>query len=547
MTEAASLRAQSSLDVQQLSKQVVEQVLLSELSTLGRAGKLEQMEDALRPLFVALPKNEHGLLEPSAVRYALHRFFVSTRGWYVKGLLPGSTPSAGEQTSPALVMQDRVPEYIQSLFESHLSGQGLGLHELAAFAATLQDLVHAEAMGVLSGIYERVGISFGQNVTSDHLQEIVRMYLACYLFGPNLWEIVMASNETPWQDEVQALYPSWPEVALWAQDVQNSVTHEMHQVQSPFQALELPDPEDVVVAIGNQFGAFQDQECQSLKDSLVEIEYQKTGRVLLSDFYRGGLNSDWQFSESVQYLRMLGALDDSDPARLSVIIPNYLSSQSNCLASSSFYSVCCLSQCESLLSQLERAVGGPSASPSYLAALVASMPSETMDAPRNLSSTLLQRLEEIADQNHGQVPIHGRLFAQFLHHAYPRECPFPHEIGTTQSLTPEEWLAANGEESLASPEEMMHFVVLGSNQSNTTTTLQDEGLPLPWITTEELVVGISSHHRHHSHPNASDGPGVMRQVGLFLAAAAALWATSSRLWSSFHTPSDDLKLPRYIV
>merc|ERR1740129_2739471 len=34
--------------------------------------------------------------------------------------------------------------------------------------------------------------------------------------------------------------------------------------------------------------------------------------------------------------------------------------------------------------------------------------------------------------NHrGKVPLYGRLFAQWLHHAYPRECPFPHLSGST--------------------------------------------------------------------------------------------------------------------
>ena len=47
----------------------------------------------------------------------------------------------------------------------------------------------------------------------------------------------------------------------------------------------------------------------------------------------------WQLSESVEYLRQLGALDDADPSNLRVIIPSYLSGASNCIASSTFYSV----------------------------------------------------------------------------------------------------------------------------------------------------------------------------------------------------------------
>merc|ERR1719189_3539498 len=51
--------------------------------------RLESIEAALSPIFKSLPKNAHGNLEHSAVRYALHRLFVLRHGIYVKGLEPG--------------------------------------------------------------------------------------------------------------------------------------------------------------------------------------------------------------------------------------------------------------------------------------------------------------------------------------------------------------------------------------------------------------------------------------------------------------------------
>merc|ERR1740117_516176 len=33
-------------------------------------------------------------------------------------------------------------------------------------------------------------------------------------------------------------------------------------------------------------------------------------------------------------------------------------------------------------------------------------------------------------QHSGMVPLHGRLFAQWLHYVFPRVCPFPHQEGT---------------------------------------------------------------------------------------------------------------------
>merc|ERR1719157_97343 len=98
---------------------------------------------------------------------------------------------------------------------------------------------------------------------------------------------------------------------------------------------------DFLQEMGHTLGTFQNLECHRLKDKLVDLEDMGTGRVPLARFYRNGLLGKWEFTESTEYLRHVGALDENDPSRLSVVIPNYIQSQSNCLAGSSFYSVCC--------------------------------------------------------------------------------------------------------------------------------------------------------------------------------------------------------------
>merc|ERR1719460_1038482 len=57
------------------------------------------------------------------------------------------------------------------------------------------------------------------------------------------------------------------------------------------------------------------------------------------------------------------------------------------------------------------------------------------DDPPKIEGTLTSQLEQIAKAHGGKVPIHGRLFAQWLHYAFPRECPFPHKSGIAQSLS----------------------------------------------------------------------------------------------------------------
>merc|ERR1740129_2376129 len=139
---------------------------------------------------------------------------------------------------------------------------------------------------------------------------------------------------------------------------------------------------------------------------------------------------------------------ESNPKHPSVIIANYLTSPTNCLVSTSLHSVCCYNECEGLMDHLERSISAPTASPERVAELVSGLQSDSVDAPRNLAALFVSRLWEIADHHGGSVPLHGRLFAQWMHHAYPLECPFPHAGGTTQPLTPDEWMDASGRDDV---------------------------------------------------------------------------------------------------
>jgi len=151
-------------------------------------------------------------------------------------------------------------------------------------------------------------------------------------------------------------------------------------------------------------------------------------------------------------------------------------SKTNCLANSGFYAICCSNECEGLLRHVEDNVASASASSARIADVISALPSDTVDAPRNLSSTLRSRLDEIAKQNGGEVPLHGRLFSQWMHHAYPRECPFPHVSGTTTPLWPEEYTEQTGQIDLATMEEV--GVYMGIEHE---ATLMEE---LPWTAIE---------------------------------------------------------------
>merc|ERR1719215_213130 len=245
----------------------------------------------------------------------------------------------------------------------------------------------------------------------------------------------------------------------------------------------------VVETVGEEYGTFQDLECRQMKQELAKMEYRGTGRVRLSDFYRPALEGVWTFQESASYLRSSGALDETNPAQPSVLMVNYINSPGNCIASSGFYSVCCKNECEGLFGHLEENIGAPEANPATIAGLVVNLPSRSVIAPLQLSGKLLQRLDDIATTHMGTVPLHSRLFAQWMHHVYPRECPYPHISGATDSKLPEQWLEASGEDEKATKDEMKEHVARASWHVDVhgQGDLAVEDLT-PWSEEEELIV-----------------------------------------------------------
>merc|ERR1719401_262839 len=141
---------------------------------------------------------------------------------------------------------------------------------------------------------------------------------------------------------------------MWLEDFRQE--RQLMSVRNPFvqQRHSFQTSAEFVQDMTANFGRFQNLECVSLKASLVDMDRQGVGRVLLRDFYSSFQNDPLHhFSESVDYLRNLGALDERDPTRMSVVISNYIISKTNCCAASGFYSICCSNECEGLTRHLE--------------------------------------------------------------------------------------------------------------------------------------------------------------------------------------------------
>merc|ERR1719262_903061 len=97
----------------------------------------------------------------------------------MKGLEPwGESWNSSAATE---ILEDRVPSFVQSLFEDRLFGRGLGLHELAILAATLEHLIHDEAMGRLKTAFQVHGFSLDQRLSVDQVTEIIDTYMILFL------------------------------------------------------------------------------------------------------------------------------------------------------------------------------------------------------------------------------------------------------------------------------------------------------------------------------------------------------------------------------
>jgi len=267
----------------------------------------------------------------------------------------------------------------------------------------------------------------------------------------------LTSDEAGSQEVAQSTpeesIPQWQAVIDFAQGEIDRQVHKRRQAGygNAFRSnsFSLADFQMIVKSITTGFGAWWEQECQAIKKNLISMDSRQTGRVPLSDFYHKSVNGEWRFSESEAYLSELGALDGSSKTEgPQVLIPNYLLGSSNCIVSSTYYHVCCVNECEALMGEVEEAVKGPVASPTDVFKAVLNMTDE--DDWSRLFGDLQVQLHRIGEAHKGKVPLHGRLFGQWMHRAFPQECPFPHRAGSTQSRTPLEF----GDNFLVTPAEI---------------------------------------------------------------------------------------------
>jgi hypothetical protein len=316
---------------------------------------------------------------------------------------------------------ERAPEAVRSVFERSVSSSaGFGLEEIAALAVTVEHLVHADAVQKLEDTYRAKQLLLNATVGKAQAADVIELYMASFLRGRNIsmWNADQAKRL---QENIFHLYPGWTQT--------KKLVREILDRNSPSSGdFGFADVSGVVLELGDRFVSWNENQCRSVKDTLAVKDTQGKGRVPLKEFYTAAFHKKrYQFTDTESTLRRNHILDEIDRKAPSVIIPNYMVGQTNCVAKTNHYSMCCPHECEGIIVHLERVLGANEATPEQIHQAISSIPPGTVtEAVQPISDTHRGALRELAKKHAGRVPLYGPPFAQWLHEAYPQECVFPH-------------------------------------------------------------------------------------------------------------------------
>lgn len=460
---------------------------------------LVKITQKLTSMWKTLPKNSEGNLERRSLRYAVHRYFNREWSLQIRGFEPTRSLNSSGWGGDDILAQ-RVPAYVESVLESqHKLVHGFTLSDTAHAIATIEQLIFDSETALLEQAYQAKGKFISRSLGQHGLADVLELYLVKWLLRMDDAGAVALLKQDHFA--IEETIPHWRQVSGYVHGqvrkmeyrrryeseaaAAGSLARQGHNAMTSKYSFE--DAHQIVASITQSFASFWDSECLSMKEALFKMDTHHTGRVPLAKFHDRGLSADWRFGESADYLRELGALDESSWRGPQVIISNYMQAASNCVVSTSHYLVCCKNDCESLLDEIEGAVESPTVDPNRLIEIVSTMNAQSTldeDEPMQLEARLKKQLQQIATTHDGQVPLHGRLFAQWLHYAFPRQCPFPHKAGAVSTITPSEY----GEKYYASSEEMATHAA-DANISGLPSILGKEDIRWmgQWSDEEELV------------------------------------------------------------
>jgi len=461
----------------------------------NESARFPEIQSMIEPMWNSMPKNGKGRVDWKQLRYITHRFFMQQSSVMFKGLEPNkevNTSSAGG----AEIMDKHAPSFADMLLTGKWASDGYSLQDAVAMIATLEQLMFDSESNFLELAMSQLKMTTGESIKHEDMPRLMEAYTIQWMFSsdPESLQVVLKKPQVlpqalPHWNAIQKFVSGQFETMEYTRRVTQKAAH-AHSIMN--REYSFNAAHEVAGTISKSFASYWETECQAIKSSLVAMDKGRTGRVRLPDFYGSNMDGEWRFGESEAYLRDLGALDDSSWRGPQVIIPNYMQAASNCIVTTPNYLVCCVNECEDILGEIERTFQTPVAPVDKVLNLVANMTNFDDERP-DLNGTLGAQLHRIAEVHGGQVPLHGRLFAQWLHYVFPRECPFPHKTGATVSQTPVE----RGDGMLASKDEVERHASTRKDQTVNSFLAEEEDVMSQWTEDEELIGDYSGQLNAH--------------------------------------------------
>jgi len=480
---------------------------------------LEAIRHDIEPMWLSLVRNQQNRADRRSLRYVVQRYFLRRHGLSIVGL---EANHANSTHSEAALLTNFAPNYVRKIVEGQNSQNGFLMEDAVAMIAALLRLIEHSGGTMLEDVYQTMELDHRRDVGRKAMGEIMEGFMLRWMLGDDLESIRMLEANASLKE---ASFEDWPHISQFVQgrvtSFEYSRLHPRERSNGKLRVgtwntlrphFSFADAEAMVAGIALTFGAYWETECANTKDTLMRMDRSGTGRVKLGDFHAAALNGEWRFSESKEYLRQLGALDETSSWHgPRVLITNYVQAPSNCIVTADHYRVCCANECEQHLDELEGVIRAPTAAPEEILPVIERLTSGFDDGEPRITPALKSQLREIARANSGKVPIHGRLFAQWLHYVFPLECPFPHMRGTTTTLAP----LAFGDDYMASEEEMANHAESKPEQSRGVEERnQEDEWMTQWSPEEELLA--DNLHAPWEMDFSTSALGLMLIVGLCL-------------------------------
>jgi len=463
-------------------------------------------------MYSELPKNSEGVLGTRAVRYTLHRFFSKKHGWLIPGLEHhGMRRSTGRDLHELNIIRSKAPALSKYLLGLHRQKLGLNLDDVAALAVVIETLIIDDTFSLFGPALKSVNVTTSESmgISLDQLDQVVFKHLYMYVGGT-----------LDQKGEAFSLFDSTnADLAALAHEISFSYDFASRDTTNPFKPpkFDFKTTWDVAKKAVHAHGVMQNDDCNRMRRILERDDTWRVGRLPLSKFYNKSFyEMELYFAEPIGYLEKVGALDGSVKGSPQVLIPNYLTGPSNCVSTALGHMSCCLSTCEDVMLEIEAAIGAPAASAAQILKVISKVQPKWAEARQKISKVLKQKLDEMAMRHHGAIPIHGRLFAQWLHFVYPRDCAFPNIIDNAATLSASKW--TNTRSGSSESERRKHVIDVPYVQPDVISIWEDTEV-LPIHENGDLPV-------QRSVPNVAS---TFRIFAVILASLAALRLTSS-IW-----------------